>query len=139
MRRVRRWVAPRDAVLTISGTVEHKIEAGDGVRAHVVSSRDGLLASWVLHNRRAEARIEPVTVKQGDTIDFVVDFREGLNNDEFAWAPTIKAAAGAGTPEEQWDAKAQFSPQPAAALPPPDPWQQYAHVLLLSNEFLFVD
>ena len=38
-----------------------------------MSSREGTLATWTLHNRKADHKIEPVPVKEGDTIDFVVD------------------------------------------------------------------
>jgi hypothetical protein len=137
---VRRWVAPRDMTVSISGTIEHKHEAGDGVVAWIVSSRDGVLASYTLHNRKAEARVEPVAVKKGDTIDFVVDYRANLHSDDFYWSPTVKAQdVPAGGTAESWDARAQFA---GTAPPPPaplSPWEQYAQVLLQANEFLFVD
>jgi hypothetical protein len=79
-------------------------------------------------------------VKQGDTIDFVVDYRANLNYDDFSWAPTIEALdkSEAGKPEA-WDAQKDFA---GNTPPPPTPlnaWEQLAQVLLESNEFLFVD
>jgi hypothetical protein len=138
---VRRWVAPRDCAVSVTGTVRHKNEAGDGVVATIVSSRDGVLASYTLHNRTAAAQIEPVNVKKGDTLDFVVDRNADLNSDDFEWSPTI-ADLGPTPPDggpKSWDAKKEFRPAPA---PPPAPltaWEQLAQVLLESNEFLFVD
>jgi hypothetical protein len=139
---VRRWVAPRDLTVYVSGAAVHKNEAGDGVVASIVSSRDGALATYTLHNRRAEARVEPVTVKKGDTIDFVVDYRDNLNSDDFYWAPVIKAqeaSAGAAGEPVVWEAQKQFSGAAAPPSPPLSPWEQYAQVLLQGNEFLFVD
>jgi hypothetical protein len=128
--------------VSIHGTVRHKHEAGDGVVATVVSSRDGVLASYTLHNRKAEARLEPVAVKKGDTIDFVVDFRANLHSDDFEWAPVVKAQDGPAAPgatAEAWDARAQFAGAAPAPPVPLNAWEQYAQVLLQANEFLFVD
>jgi hypothetical protein len=136
---VRRWIAEKDCDVTVSGTVAHAETAGDGVRAFVISSREGTLASWTLHNRKAEHTIEPVPVKQGDTIDFVVDIGGTLNNDTFTWAPVLRTVPVPGAAAEEFDAAKLFAGRPAASAPPLDPWQQYAQVLMQSNEFLFVD
>ena len=139
---VRRWTAPRDTTVSVAGTIQHGPKEGDGVRASILSSRHGQLAGYVLHARKAEARIEPVEVKAGDTIDFVVDVRGSLNNDEFTWSPTIKDL-GKPPPDAngyatEWNAKKEFA-GPPKVVEPLDAWAQYAQVLLLSNEFLFVD
>jgi hypothetical protein len=141
---VRRWVAPRDITVAIAGTIQHAPKEGDGIRATVLSSRHGHLATWTLHGHKAEAKIEPVRLEAGDTIDFVVDIRGTLNNDEFTWAPVIKdlakqpAKAGADGVAGEWNAKKEFA-GPSMLFAPLDAWEQYAQVLLLSNEFLFVD
>ena len=62
----------------------------------------------------------------------MVDIGGTLNADQFLWAPVIT------TEGKKWDAKAEFN----GPTPPPQlltAWEQYAQVLLLSNEFLFVD
>jgi hypothetical protein len=136
---VRRWVAHKDCDVIISGTVAHAETAGDGIHAAIISSREGTLASWTLHNRKADHKIEPVPVKQGDTIDFVVDIGGTLNNDMFTWAPVIKTVKLSGVPAVEFDAKKLFAGRPTVTAAPLDAWQQYAQVLMESNEFLFVD
>jgi hypothetical protein len=133
---IRRWTAPRDAIVTITGTLRHEHKEGDGIRGRVVSSRGGSLGEWTVHNNKAEIKLEKVEVKKGDTLDFIVDFRDGLNSDMFKWAPVIKVAEA--EPSE-WSAKKDFAGPPPPAPQPLDAWEQYAQVLLLSNEFLFVD
>jgi len=60
-----------------------------------------------------------------------VDLRGNLDSDSFTWHPLIKGSA-------EWDAKAQFAgPSPQAK--DLTPWEQYAQVLLETNEFVFVD
>jgi len=139
---VRRWVAPRDATVAVSGVVKHEATPGDGIRAFVVSSRDGVLGSWTLHNSQTNALLAGVTAKKGDTLDFVVDIRANLNSDDFKWSPVVKVAdAAIVSPDAvaEWSAKHEFiGPQPAP-MRPLGPWEKLAQVLLLSNEFAFVD
>ena len=83
-------------------------------------------------------------VKRGDTIDFVVDFNGNLNSDDFKWSPVIKskdqpAGASSGEYAAEWNAKKDFSGPPEEPPRPLSPWEKYAQVLLLSNEFMFVD
>ena len=161
---IRRWVSPVSGTVRITGTFEHvhrPKKCGDGVQGWAVSSRIGELGHWDVEYSKVDARVDSVTVQKGDTIDFVVDGKSTLDCDSFNWAPVIsltslstqpaptaeaqvKLAAAALPPETltgatQWDAAAEFSgPQPA----PPAPinaWEQYAQVLLLTNEFVFVD
>ena len=141
---IRRWVAPRDAVVSIAGTLQHEHKEGDGIRGRIISSRTGPLGSWTLHNDKAETKVESVEIASGDTIDFVVDFNANLNSDDFKWSPVIKskdqpAGASSGDYAAEWNAKKDFSGPPEQPPKPLSPWEKYAQVLLLSNEFMFVD
>jgi len=140
---IRRWVAARDGAISIRGTLAHRQTDGDGVRARIVSSRWGELASWTIRKMDAETRLDGVDVRKGDTVDFVVDCRSDPEADTFRWAPVIRmsrskednATTGEGEILE-WDSAEQF------AGPPPIPlslWGRYAQVLLEANEFAFVD
>ncbi len=131
---VRRWVAPRDLTVKITGRIRHEVEAGDGVRAFIVSSREGELKSARVHNSKADLNVERVAVKAGDTLDFVVDIGDNLNHDEFLWSPRISADGN----EEIWNAASDFG-GPVKPLEYLSAWEQYAQVLLLSNEFAFID
>ena len=136
---VRRWTAPRDTMISITSTFVHEPEPGDGVRAFVVSSRSGQLASAAIHHRTVEMNVDSLSVQAGDTIDFLVDIGEVLNSDQFLWNVTITASNGAfgdsagGT---VWNSQADFTGDPTVPL---QPWEQLAQVLLCCNEFLFVD
>ncbi|MFN3484578.1 MAG: hypothetical protein ACK44W_03740, partial [Planctomycetota bacterium] len=63
--------------------------------------------------------------------------------DSFEWAPVVRlvernAATAGGAPRE-WNAQADFAGPPGASARPLDPWEKYAQVLVLTNEFMFVD
>lgn len=129
---VRRWVAPADATIDIHGTLVHEPEPGDGVRAFIVSSRHGELKAVRAHKSKVAMDVASLELKAGDTIDFIVDIGGTLNSDQFLWAPTIRAAGAS------WDAKSEFA-GPSRAASFLAPWEQLAQVLLLSNEFAFLD
>ena len=102
------------------------------MRGFIVSSRQGELKNVTVHKSRADMSATNVTVKAGDTLDFIVDIGGMLSYDQFLWAPVITAAGA------RWDARAEFT----GPIPPPQlltAWEQYAQVLLLANEFAFVD
>lgn len=131
---IRRWTAPRDAVITISGKLAKPSENGDGVRARIVSSTRGQLGAFVAEPKGStETPIEKTEVKAGETIDFIVESMADTNSDSFTWAPLIRSDAG------EWDAKLAFSGPTPPPLPRLTLWEQYAQVLLAANEFVFVD
>lgn len=82
---IRRFTAPADGTLTVSGTLSHASENGDGVRARIVSSRSGLAGEWSVHNASAGTIAENLPVTAGDTIDLIVDCRENVTSDSFNW------------------------------------------------------
>jgi Protein of unknown function (DUF1553)/Protein of unknown function (DUF1549) len=138
---VRRWVAPAGGTARITGTVEHKVAAeySDGIRARVGSSRRGQLGSWPVARTSAKVDLKDIEVEAGDTIDCIVDCGATDGGDEFTWAPAVTLACknkdGAKT-ERVSDSAKEFRGPPAPALLP---WEQFALVILQSNEFVFVD
>ena len=137
---VRRWVAPSDGAVTISGALEHSADSGDGVRGYIISSGSGVLGFWPVYKNKREMSIPKLEVKKGDTVDFVVDSFETLDSDSFTWAPAIKAVERTGSSgrDQAWSAKDDFS-GPKETLVPLNAWEKYAQVLLMSNELAFVD
>jgi cytochrome c553 len=134
---VRRWTAPADLTVRIRSVLDHEVKndtAGDGVRGSVVGSRHGVLHSAAVHNRKAALDVEAVAVRAGDTIDFVVDIRNVLNNDQHLWAPVVTEVLPGGATGRTWDARAEFGGPPPPRL---GPWESLAQVLLMANEFCF--
>jgi hypothetical protein len=139
---IRRWVAPRDGEVAVSGLLMHGSDMGDGIEARIVSSRVGELAAFTVQNSEAETRLGRLQVRQGDTLDFVVTPRGDDQHDGFAWAPSVKmktiSAATGGEMTLEWSATGEFA-GPQGKRKPLDAWEKYAQVLLLSNDLMFVD
>ncbi|YCM44625.1 DUF1549 and DUF1553 domain-containing protein [Verrucomicrobiaceae bacterium 227] len=134
---IRRWTSPVDGKVAISGTIQNDDAGGDGVRAVVTSPRQERLQSWTVRfGETIEVGLEEIEVSKGDTLDFVVDCGPAGNFsfDQFVWAPIVKFADG-----KRWDAREQFGGEPTQPAHQLDAWERFAHSLLLTNAFMFVD
>lgn len=128
-----RWTAPIDATIRIAGSLKHPSEQGNGVAGILsVPSRE-ILVSWPAKNQTRPTNSEPFHIKAGQSVDLLVDARGNNSFDSFNWAPEIHSV---DNPASRWSAQAQFhGPLPRAL----SGWEMLAQVLLLSNEFQFVD
>jgi hypothetical protein len=136
---IRRWTAPRAMNVRLSSKFRHDPASGDGVRAFVVGSRDGILLQERIHQKTAELNLQSINVKAGDTIDFVVDIGDVLNNDQYNWICTIEERLETPDGEHtaiQWNSENDFTRDGNRLL---TPLEQLAQVLMCSNEMFFVD
>ena len=144
---IRRWTAPAAGTVKVNATLGHAEKNGDGVRGRIVSSRAGVLGDWNVKDRKQPTKLENVAVVAGETLDFVVEAKANQTSDTFTWAPIIDLAPAEpdrgddGLPlRTSWSAKGDFdSPAGAAAAVRLSRWEELAQVLLLANEFVFVD
>jgi hypothetical protein len=133
---IRRWIAPSDGTLRIEGLLSHTATQGDGVRGRIVASRAGVVGAWEAHNNEQVTNAAQLAIKAGDTVDFITDHRATLDTDSFDWTVTMRLKASDSAPEQVWDSAAGFH---GPLTPPLTRWQELAQVLLMSNEFAFVD
>ena len=106
---LRRWTAPADGTLSIDGRLNHPAAAGDGIEARIVSSRHGVAGQWLVHKSAVATTPGPLEVKQGDTIDFVVDCRESTDADAAEWIAELRLAATDGNQLGHWNSAADFA------------------------------
>lgn len=139
---VRRWIAPSAGSYDVRSTLIHEPKVGDGIRAFVSHSRLGMMRSTSLFGSQSPLDLDHITFEAGESLDFIVDIGKGLNSDQFLWAPIIKlsesgvtGSGGDGT-IEVWNARTDFTGGGRSSL---SSWEQLVQVLMLANEFLFVD
>jgi hypothetical protein len=135
---IRRWTAPATGQLRIDGQLGHGNAEGDGVAARIVSSSRGKLGEWTAINSSSATAIEATPVAAGDVIDFVVDCRANDGYDAFTWRTTLRLEREDGQ-VESWNSHDGIDGPKPPAPPPLDRWGQLAQVLLMCNEFMFVD
>ncbi len=124
-----RWIAPREGEVRIAGELARPDKQGDAVRGLVVA-RGEIVAEWTVAPKGRKKTEVLVQVSAGEAVDFLVESTGEEAFDGFHWAPVI-TEEGANLPLAE--ARAGFS---GPAL---DRWPLLAQVLLLSNEFLYVD
>ena len=135
---VLRWIAPSEGVIQIEATLAHAADPGDGVHARIVTSQAGSIGEWSVHHGKQETKFTDLRVTTGETFDFIVDCATNPNSDSYTWAPKITFTADSDSSVRIWDAKRDFGV--VEKLPVPlTPWEEFAQVLLLSNELAFVD
>ena len=130
---IRRWTAGSPGRYRIEGELAVPSKASDGVRARVITARQGILAEVVAKGASsAPVTVAEVELAAGESIDFIADNFIGSNSDSFGWSPVIKDAK---TGEVITSAAGEFGQKPdrQSAL------STLAQVLLTSNEFLFAD
>ena len=132
---IRRWTADREMSISIQSSLKHEPELGDGIRAFITSSCTGLHQSVNSHHNSQDINVAQIKVSRGDTVDFIVDIGDGLNNDQYLWSAVIQEL-GQNTAKSTWNSRTDF---PAPVHETLDGWEQLAQVLLCSNEFMFVD
>jgi hypothetical protein len=137
---IRRWTAPVAGNFRIAAHLTRASEKGDTIRARVIGPRGSVLGEWVVKTGEIQTPVDRITVQKGDTVDFIVDANENAANDTFDWTVTISQIGDYETmpsgEKRVWDSQADFSRPPPRQL---RPWEQMAHALLMTNEFLFVD
>jgi len=135
-----RWTAPSAMKVSITGSIGTTSSKGDGVRGQILVSGKPVAGPWIVFNQSATTSAINITVEQGETIDFVVDMLAGIGYDSFIWDPTIteQMQEPENSAARSWRYSAGF-PSPTVSPDPVSSWQSLAQILLLSNEFQFID
>ncbi len=132
---IRRWVADQDCKINIASRIEHASKNGDGVIGHIIVGSQSMASEHVHHGKRP-IDTGAITLKAGESLNFVADCGADESHDSFTWKITMhQHVDGAGI--RTWRSTDDFSAAPAAARI--TPMEQFAQTLLLTNEFMFVD
>ncbi len=135
---IRRWTAPAAGVLHIQGDLNHPAPEGNGVVGRIVSSARGRLGEWPAAHGVAPTPVDAAPVSPGDTVDFIVDCQGDYSFDAFTWRTTLRLEREGGA-VESWNSHDGIDGPKPPAPPSLDRWGQLAQVLLMCNEFMFVD
>lgn len=142
---IRRFTAPKSGLYLFKGVCQIQPQGGvgDGVQIRVISSRDGELAKYEVGEKKQNVRIERLKVEKGDVFDFIVSPKEYNRFDDYSWPLEIWTVEimpeGGLNGLEAWPSEPLFNSSIAHWIGSQTPWEQYAHALLISNEFMFVD
>ena len=103
---IRRWTAPADGVLSVTGRMHQPAEDGDGLLGRVVSSRSGVHGEWMVRDGSTETETAPFEVKKNETIDFVVDAIKHTYYDTYVWMVQLHLATSSS--QQIYDSVADY-------------------------------
>ena len=123
------------------GATPERFDNSNGIRGWIVSDRPGVLASLTARGVKVSTDIDGLPVERGEIIDFVVDSKADYEMDDFNWAPSIEQLLSdeekeSGMAAQSWSAQDDFREPETLPL---TNWERLAQVLLMTNEFAFVD
>ena len=140
-----RWTSPFDGAIRITGVLDRAAPRGNGVHGYILSSRQGVLKDQMIAPKSDKPMaLGNVQIRKGEVIDFIVDAENGdTDSDGFGWRPGIhrvdpitdKATLLTQSDKDFSDASG-WPPNRQRAQ---SPLSQLVQVLLMSNEFQFVD
>jgi hypothetical protein len=141
---VLRWVSPFDGSIRITGVLDRDNPNGNGVRGLIATNRQGVVKDVLVPAKsKAPVAIGKLEVRKGEIIDFAVDPENGdTNSDSFDWRPAIHRLDADGNATLLTQADKDFndaSHWPPSRVRPQSALAQLAQVLMMSNEFQFVD
>ncbi|MCO8123497.1 PSD1 and planctomycete cytochrome C domain-containing protein [Stieleria sp. TO1_6] len=94
---IRRWVSPAAGQLSLTGTLQHTSEHGDGVRGRIFSTND-LRGTWQVKTNSTTTEVSGFAVQAGEAIDIVVDCLEHETSDSFSWPLQLTFTPTGGQP-----------------------------------------
>jgi hypothetical protein len=136
---IRRWTAPAAGILRIEGELNHPSPHGNGVVARIVSSTRGRLGEWTAAHVASPTSVESTEVAAGEAVDFIVDGQGDNSYDTFTWRTTLRLQRADNNAVESWSSHDGIDGPKPPPPPPMDRWAQLAQILLMSNEFAFID
>ena len=133
----RRWTAPRQGVISVSGSLSGRIPHKDTtLYAAVISSRRGQLAAWKIGKEEIPTMLTGIQVEPGETIDFIVGPTKRTKQANFYWAPNITMN------DHNWATSRDFAAaanRSRAGAKPLDTWERLAQVMLFGNELIYLN
>jgi len=130
------WRAPDDLVVSVSSELfRSNVGKGNGVRVKVATTKDGVIFNQVLDPAKEKLPVNLAELKlaKNECLYFIVDPHEKDSSfDSVRWNPQITDLGGRWP---RWGMAESFS-GPAT---PSSTWGAYAHALLNTNRFLFID
>ncbi len=130
---VRRWTAKESLDLRIRGLVRHPAEKGNGVRATIVVREKEKIGQWTVLNTSSPTHADDIHLEPGETIDFVTDSNSDADSDSFEWKVRIVST---DETRSRGNSERDFRGDRSVPL---GVWEQAAQLLLLTNEFCFID
>lgn len=135
---VRRYTAPQNESIQLQGKISHSSDKGDGVMFSIHANRKNIYQSTELNSNQTHGP-HTINLQTGQTLDLIATAGTSSSFDTFEWTATLQANPTQGLGSER-NTKRHFSgPFTQQRIQSLDRLEQLAQILILSNEFAFID
>ena len=133
---VRRLTVFESGELVLEGSLKHPNKNGDGVRALLfINGKE--IQRWDSHNNSVNTNSNSIHINSGDVIELAVEPTKTHSFDSYTWNKKLKLSVKGKIKE--LDLQAMFFDSQGKNSSVYTVWDALAQVMLMSNEFLYVD
>ena len=133
---VRRYTAPQNETVILEGSVRHNSKEGDGVTFSIQANGKQIYTSTQLNSRESHGP-HSIKLNSGDVIDLIATPGRTSSFDSFEWTAKIHVEQEQGAVRDTVEHfSGPFETEKTQSL---DRLEQLAQILILSNEFAFID
>ena len=137
---IRRYTAPQNEKVTLEGKIRHSSKQGDGVTFSIQTNGKQIYESTQLNSQQRHGP-HSIKLNAGDVIDLIATPGRTSSFDSFEWTAKIQSEPeqGKGQGSERDTIKHFSGPFEIEKIQSLDRLEQLAQILILSNEFAFID
>lgn len=137
---IRRYTAPQNEKVTLEGRIRHNSKQGDGVTFSIQTNGKQIYASTQLNSQQRHGP-HSIKLNAGDVIDLIATPGRTSSFDSFEWTAKIQSEPkqDKGQGSERDTTKHFSGPFEIEKIQSMDRLEQLAQILILSNEFAFID
>ena len=133
-----RWTAPKAMTVRLVGQLKKPSDKGNGVRVFVLSEGKGLVKDVLVEPAKTgEVVVNEVSVAAGESVTFAVGAEGDTNSDSFEWK--LEVYEGDRLLSEAKRDFCGLDGWPMNRTKAQAPLAQLAQVLMMANEFQFID
>jgi len=135
---IRRYTAPDNETVILEGRIRHNNKQGDGVTFSIQANGKQIYASTRLNSQQKHGP-HSIKLNAGEVIDLIATPGRTSSFDSFEWTAKIQIEATQGQGSERDTIKHFSGPFATEKIQSLDRLEQLAQILILSNEFAFID
>ncbi|MGI9444179.1 MAG: PSD1 and planctomycete cytochrome C domain-containing protein [Rubripirellula sp.] len=137
---IRRYTAPQNEKVKLEGKIRHSSKQGDGVTFSIQTNGKQIYESTQLNSQQRHGP-HSIKLNAGDVIDLIATPGRTSSFDSFEWTAKIQSEPeqGKGKASERDTVKHFSGPFETEKIQSLDRLEQLAQILILSNEFAFID
>lgn len=134
---VRQWISPRSGTFSVSGNIGYKGKSGESIQLSVY--KNGTLQSKFVSSQLDTPFNFNYTLNLNDKLEFMVSGESNFNKDYTLAIKILEVKDVNSLTPVAWDSKLDFKGPIKKSDRELNSWERYTHILILSNEMVFIN